>query len=96
MSNFYPRLHIINKPFAAAPYAKSHGYFKICWFLAGLKELVIEEPSHVFIPAINERIEIYTLVWYIFNRRRGLLLPSSQCNCETFYQTFRLHRMPLI
>ena len=96
MEIFCQRLDIINAPFSNTPYVHSHGYFKICWFLAGLKEIKVE-PNQVFVILNNERMEIYTLVRYIFARQRKLFCPPRlPCSYDTFYRAHRLHQMPLV
>ena len=84
------RVELINRAFSGEPYSLSFGFYKICYHLACLEELQIKE-EETFVVVSNVRMEIYSLVMYIYSRLRGK--PALVCHFEDFFQTYRLYRL---
>ena len=82
------RFELLRRPFSEQPYRHSFAFYKICYYLACIEELQIEE---TFVVSGQVRMEIYSLVMYIYARLRGK--PGGGCNFERFFQAHRLHRL---
>jgi hypothetical protein len=63
---------------------------KVCYALACLKDLTIEE-DQLFVVVNDTRMEIYGLVIYIYQRLRGR--PANSCNFETVFEKYNLKRV---
>lgn len=87
--DFSRRLNILHQPFSDE---LSPGYFKICWHLANNKNVVIESDSQ-FVTVNNVQMDIFTLVRYLFFRRRGQ--PARACDYEAVYQSLKLFQLSL-
>ena len=84
------RFNVIYRPFAETPYCYSYGYMKVCYALACLKDLTIEE-DQLFVVVNDTRMEIYGLVVYIYQRLRGRTAHS--CDFETVFKKYQLKRV---
>ena len=81
---------VLYLPFAETPYCLSYGYMKVCYALAGLSDLTIEEDK-LFVVVNGTRMEIYGLVVYIYQRLRGR--PAHACDFETVFEKHHLKRV---
>lgn len=88
MEQFSHRLCLLNEPFSSPPYSYSPGYFQICWHLSQNLGIEVEKD---YITFGAEKMEIFSLVRYIFFRLRGN--PRRVENYETVYQKCGLHRL---
>lgn len=84
------RVELLYRPFSKEPYSHSFVFYKICHYLACIKALQIEE-DETFVVVSQVRMEIYSLVMYIYSRLRGT--PARACNYEHLFQTYRLFRL---